>query len=733
MKHKTSLTQQHLLGMALLLTLGTACTSKESTDTTPAKKMSPTAVSGINSAPYLGVNGIRAQLTANSSWESSHCANVVITNTHPTATTHSWQAVIDLGLAQLSQSSGGTFTGNTGFVTIASTSSNGQIAPNASVQASFCATAPAQSREPVVVSINSDLPAISANEYEIGLWRIASRATRHTMGWTGSGFVGGSFTGHPNQQWRLKNRGGNTYSLTLESQGLCLSNVGSNASITPCANTNTTWTLDTLRVRSEDRPALYRLRNQTQTCLRQNGTTVPDIGACDVNANLYIEPVGYGERAYPVEYDLRALLMVKPSTNVANPRMIGTIPTDTIAAAQVAYKDHLAVWFNRMTDGRIKWMGESVVASPMTAATTEGGNRLPAAFTMQNDVQKYLPTGKYDTAAVFYTSGVDEFGNSVPGGWGWGPGISPESNYTMWVTVNGGATPAWQWTSWQNEPMEVFIHEPMHGLDAYFDQLGVSLQEGYLHGAEDNLYGRDQDGFMPWYRDILLGTVIGSDDTYRGYGPRAFRLTKPREAAAKFIKRTVVFMYGQTADGQDMFLRGGIDHAAAQTFMGKTCTQANMFCAVPITHRNLKNATTNPWKTGDAYLDWYGKEPNQNLSSGTHGFAEGTPADWTTNLWTFGNPVRTVATDGYGQEPLNKWGSHYWMLDVDMDCSKGFLDPRDGVTRWVEIKSYISNGPGWEGNVTQADRPYASGNHFAKCGKINKFERGSSAVQYFDF
>jgi hypothetical protein len=76
-------------------------------------------------------------------------------------------------------------------------------------------------------------------------------------------------------------------------------------------------------------------------------------------------------------------------------------------------------------------------------------------------------------------------------------------------------------------------------------------------------------------------------------------------------------------------------------------------------------------------------------------------------------------------------GDNYWMLDVDMDCGTA-LDI--GGTFWFEVKSYITNVPGgWEPNVNQADRPYPSGNHFAKCGLINIFERGSSSVTYRAF
>jgi hypothetical protein len=187
------------------------------------------------------------------------------------------------------------------------------------------------------------------------------------------------------------------------------------------------------------------------------------------------------------------------------------------------------------------------------------------------------------------------------------------------------------------------------------------------------------------------------------------------------FRRTVIFIGGQTQPGQDMFVRGGIDHGAAAARLGVACNAQNMLCALPIHHLNLRNATTAPWKANDNFLDWYGAEPMQSPA------AQGTAADWTTNAWTFGDPKRTVAVDGYGEEPLNTWGDHYWMVDVEMDCSRAI----DGV--WFEVKSFISNGPGWEPDVSQAGAPYASGNHFAKCGMVNRFERGSAAAQFIAF
>lgn len=235
-----------------------------------------------------------------------------------------------------------------------------------------------------------------------------------------------------------------------------------------------------------------------------------------------------------------------------------------------------------------------------------------------------------------------------------------------------------------------------------------------LQDAQGAFWGDNQpDGVLdPSGNLIQVGS--GTVELIVDYPSKTYSLVSP-------WKRTIVFMFGQTSTGQDMFLRGGIDHTYAQNNLGRTCTAQNFLCAMPIRHLNLKNATTNPWKSNDTFLDWYGVEPNQSTA------AQGSPLDWTTNIWPASwGTKRTVNVDGYGETPLNTWGQHYWMLDVEMDCSKA-------VNGWFELKSFISNGPGWEGNVNQAGTPYASGNHFAQCGKINKFERNSSAALIQDF
>ncbi|KAA0192642.1 hypothetical protein HAZT_HAZT001198 [Hyalella azteca] len=148
-------------------------------------------------------------------------------------------------------------------------------------------------------------------------------------------------------------------------------------------------------------------------------------------------------------------------------------------------------------------------------------------------------------------------------------------------------------------------------------------------------------------------------------------------------------------------------------------------CAIDHTVNSLGTTTHydkyNAWSEGDTKLDWFGAEAGQ----GTYGgqAASGTPLAWTSS-----NPSNP------GYQPLNKYGDHYWMLDVDMDCSQ----TEQG---WFELKAFVSNsGDGWEGDIAQAGNckgaaggsaPYATKNHVGRCGYLNvfSFDSGSCTVE----
>jgi alpha-amylase len=175
-------------------------------------------------------------------------------------------------------------------------------------------------------------------------------------------------------------------------------------------------------------------------------------------------------------------------------------------------------------------------------------------------------------------------------------------------------------------------------------------------------------------------------------------------------QRTVVYIFGETQPGEDVFFRGGINHDQRPGCSEDAETSA---CAIPIDHVSLGTGSHyekyDAWRSGDDYLDWYGAEANQ--GSWQSQPAEGTPSAWTTN---------EEGNDGY--QPDNQWGPHYWKAEFDMDCSAA-------ESGWFELKAYISNGAGWEGDINQGTcmggvggtAPYTSDNHMGRCGHLNRF------------
>ncbi|KAK3852672.1 hypothetical protein Pcinc_040753 [Petrolisthes cinctipes] len=245
------------------------------------------------------------------------------------------------------------------------------------------------------------------------------------------------------------------------------------------------------------------------------------------------------------------------------------------------------------------------------------------------------------------------------------------------------------------------------------------------------------------------------------------------------IHRTVVFIQKQTNDGQDLFVRGGIDGAQRPGCLGRRprrrcrlgrrrargcrrgqrrgrsrcrsrgrcrgrkkgrgktrrrrcrggsggrrgCTSDTETdpCAIDITTNSLGTTSHydkyNSWRVGDTKLDWNGAQTAQGSYSGQ--VASGTPLAWTSN--SQGSP---------GYQDLNTFGDHYWMVDMDMDCSQA----EDG---WFEVKGFLTNAAnGWEADINQMEScsgsaggqvPYTSSNHLARCGFLNVFTFDSSS------
>jgi len=226
----------------------------------------------------------------------------------------------------------------------------------------------------------------------------------------------------------------------------------------------------------------------------------------------------------------------------------------------------------------------------------------------------------------------------------------------------------------------------------FYDADGADLaytthgNNGYLHGR---LYN---DGTVNQWVELYAPEVPENTDHSNG---------SAGETSGN--QRTVVFIKQQTSSGQDLFIRGGHDHSFDPQCDAVSAAVDGNPCALKISHNNVAKKETlyneYLWQVGDDHLDWYGLEPGQ--GDGAHG----TPFMWTSNNSGVGC---TVADCGYGYDPENQWGDHYWKLDVNMDCSMS----NNGN---FEVKYYVydrnSNSGWWQ----------SGSNYIAKCGEINVF------------
>ncbi|CAL1534471.1 unnamed protein product [Lymnaea stagnalis] len=184
------------------------------------------------------------------------------------------------------------------------------------------------------------------------------------------------------------------------------------------------------------------------------------------------------------------------------------------------------------------------------------------------------------------------------------------------------------------------------------------------------------------------------------------------------FQRTVILVEKQTNPGQDLFIRGGIDYGQRGGCSATTPVTTNP-CAIPIKHNDPGSSNhfdkVKAWSVGDNFLDWAGPESGQGAYQGRQ--SEGTPAFWSTN---------ERSNSGYSD--LNTYGPHYWVVDIMVDCSKtekGFF----------EVKAVVNGA--WEGDQLSGactglgvqSPPYASKNHFARCGYKNVFHFNSGVCE----
>jgi hypothetical protein len=112
---------------------------------------SETSSALVANSPYL-----RAELKATAVWEAGYCAELIVTNNHPSVAATMWTVAINLGSATLMSSWNADFSAMDGGIRV--TSNSALASRGGTTTAGFCASRADRNQIPVVVASMSELP-----------------------------------------------------------------------------------------------------------------------------------------------------------------------------------------------------------------------------------------------------------------------------------------------------------------------------------------------------------------------------------------------------------------------------------------------------------------------------------------------------------------------------------------------------------------------------------------------
>lgn len=128
----------------------------------------------------------------------------------------------------------------------------------------------------------------------------------------------------------------------------------------------------------------------------------------------------------------------------------------------------------------------------------------------------------------YWKDSDDKTKATLRGGFGWSTGPRDDANGCGYSCVN--YVPANLFTQ-ESEFTEVFLHEWLHQVEAFYGAQGVPLPRGGLHG-NDNYGFKHKGGWKHWYEAFLNAELKEKDGRQVGLGEEAWRLGTIRDEAA---------------------------------------------------------------------------------------------------------------------------------------------------------------------------------------------------------
>jgi hypothetical protein len=169
---------------------------------------------------------------------------------------------------------------------------------------------------------------------------------------------------------------------------------------------------------------------------------------------------------------------------------------------------HFPELVTELTDGLVVIDFEIVSAErTLTTLTTTGPDQYwPSPDDTRRELDTLAPPDRYDSVFVLWPQNNLATGISIPSaGWGLAIAAGPWSNWATYATVANARSATWK----VPRLGEVWLHEWLHGVCAFFAEQGYQMPAGDADGGGRHGYEQSpQSGWTQYYRDLMTANVL---------------------------------------------------------------------------------------------------------------------------------------------------------------------------------------------------------------------------------
>lgn len=206
----------------------------------------------------------------------------------------------------------------------------------------------------------------------------------------------------------------------------------------------------------------------------------------------------------------KAILLVYPRIDFLGEsqttRFVHTLPDTEVEDAIESFR-HFPELVTELTQGLVLIEFEIVSAErSLTTLTATGPDQFwPSPDDTRPELETLVPPYRYDSVFVLWPQSNLATGASIrAAGWGLAIAAGPWSNWATYATVANARTATWR----VPRLGEVWLHEWLHGVCAFFAQRGYSMPAGDADGGGRHGYKQSpESGWTQYYRDLMTANV----------------------------------------------------------------------------------------------------------------------------------------------------------------------------------------------------------------------------------